>query len=58
MFGIMTGGASQGYKKEKSEIEISKTIDKYSQMKRFHHDHHIQVYMYALIYLDTDTVTE
>ena len=31
-------------------------MDKYAQLKRFHHDHRLQVYMYANIYVDTETI--
>ena len=29
---------------------------KYSQLKRFHHDCLLQVYMYAFMYVDTQTI--
>ena len=46
---IMTVKASKGYKK----IE-DRTIknDKYAQMKMFHHDRQLQVYMYDFKYVD------
>ena len=30
---------------------------KYAQLKRFHHECQLQVYMYALVYLDPNTMT-
>ena len=35
-----------------------KNNNKYSQMKRFHHDCRLQVYMYTSIYVDSETMTE
>ena len=32
-------------------------MDKCAQLKRFHNDLRIQVYMYALIYVDPETIT-
>ena len=31
-------------------------MDKYAQMKRFHHDCQLQAYMYASMYVDTQTI--
>ena len=31
-------------------------MDKYAQMKRFHHDLRLQVYMYDFMYVDTKTM--
>ena len=31
-------------------------MDKYAQLKRFHNDSRIQVYMYAFIYVDPKTI--
>ena len=31
-------------------------MDKYAQLKRFHYDRQIQVYMYALMYVDNQTM--
>ena len=31
-------------------------MDKYAQLKRFHHDHQLQFYMYALMYVDPETM--
>ena len=40
------------------KIEQSKIMDKYSQMKRFHHDPRLQDNIYAFIYLDTEAILE
>ena len=32
-------------------------MDKYAQLKRFHHDHSLQLYMYTFMYVDTDTIS-
>ena len=32
-------------------------LDKYAQLKYFHHYCQIQVYMYHFIYVDTETIT-
>ena len=44
--------------KEKSDIEWSKSMDKYAQIDIFHHDQNHQVYMYAFMYIDTNTISE
>ena len=31
-------------------------MDKYSQLKRFHHDRQLQAYMYDFMYVDTETM--
>ena len=31
-------------------------MDKYAQLNRFHHNRQLQVYMYALMYVDTETM--
>ena len=31
-------------------------MDKYAQLKRFHRDHQLQVYMYGFMYVDPDTI--
>ena len=33
-------------------------MDKYAQMKRFHYDHQLQVYMYAFMYVDLEIMEE
>ena len=33
-------------------------MDKYAQMQAFHCDHQHQVYMYALMYVDTEIMSE
>ena len=33
-------------------------MDKYAQIKRFHYDRQLQVYMDAFIYVDSDTTEE
>ena len=32
-------------------------MDKYTQLKRFHNDQQLQVYMYDFMYVDPETVT-
>ena len=41
---------------EKSDTEISKPMDKYTQIKRFHYEFRIQVYMYVSMYVDPGTM--
>ena len=31
-------------------------MDTYTQLKRFHHDHGLQFYIYAFMYVDTKTI--
>ena len=31
-------------------------MDKYAQLKRFHHDRQLQVYIYAFMYVDNQTM--
>ena len=31
-------------------------MDKYAEQKKFHHDHQLQVYMYAFMYVDPKTI--
>ena len=31
-------------------------MDIYAQLKRFHHDHLLQVYMYDFMYVDNETI--
>ena len=40
----------------KKETELSKVMDKYTQLNRFYHDQILKVYMYAFIYVDPDTM--
>ena len=35
-----------------------KIIDKYAQIKRFHHDSWLQLYIYAFMYVDTENIPE
>ena len=42
--------------KRKTETEPSKIMDKCVQLKRFHRDHRLQVYMYAFMYVDIETI--
>ena len=49
---VPTGEASEGSKIIIKETERSKFMDKYAQLKRFHNDLQLQVYMYAFMYAD------
>ena len=42
--------------KIKTETLRSKIMDKYAQLKKFHHDRRVQVYMYAFMYVYPDTI--
>ena len=53
---VIIGEVSKGYK-NKNMIEKDKKIEKYAQMKRFHYELQLQVYMYTLMYIDTETMT-
>ena len=33
-------------------------MDKYAQLKRFHHNSRLQVYMYTFTYVDPETILE
>ena len=48
---VLKGEASKVYK-ERKQREKSTIMDKYSQLKRFHHDLRLQVYIYAFMYVD------
>ena len=41
---------------ENTETELSKIVDKYAQLKRFHHYLRLQVYIYSSIYADPQTM--
>ena len=43
--------------KRKTETKWSKIMDKYAQLKRFHCDYQLQVYMYAFMYVDSETMS-
>ena len=45
-------------KRKKPETKRSKFMYKYSQLKRFFYDRQLQVYMYAFMYVDPDTMPE
>ena len=53
---VPTGEASEGSKIIIKETEQSKFMDKYAQLKRFHNDLQLQVYMYAFMYVDPETM--
>ena len=55
MLKFLTGEASKGYK-NKNQRWNDKNPDKYTLLKRFHHDHQLQVYMYALMYFNPKTM--
>ena len=44
------------YIKRKTETEQSKIIDEYMQLKRFHHDCQLKMYMYNFMYVNPDTM--
>ena len=56
MLEFLTGKASKGF--FLSETEISETMDKYAQIKRFNYDFQLQVYMYYFMYVDPETIAE
>ena len=56
MLKILRGEASKYYKRKKSETERSKIMCKYVQLKRFHNDRRLQVYMYSFMYVDPQTI--
>ena len=49
MLEVLTGEASKGYK-NKNRDRMIKIMYKYAQLKRFHNDRRLQVYMYAFMY--------
>ena len=57
IFEIRTDESSKGYK-QKNLIQNDKIMDKYAPKKRFHYDLRLQVYMYDLIYVYPETMTE
>ena len=56
MLKIIISETSKGYLKIRIDTERLKIMDKYSQLKRFHHDRVLQVYMHAFMYVDPDTI--
>ena len=54
MLKVITGEASKVYENLKTETERSKIMYKYAQLKRFHHDLQLQVYMYDFKYVDSE----
>ena len=55
MLKVLKVEPTKGYK-NKQQIHNDKNMDKYAQLKRFNHDQRLQVYMYAFMYVDTQTV--
>ena len=55
---VLTDESSKGYKRKKPQTKRSKFMYKYSQLRRFYHDGQLQVYMYAFMYVDPDTMLE
>ena len=53
---VLTGESSKGYKKKQVETEWSKIMYNCSQLNMFHHDCQLQFYMYAFMYVDTETI--
>ena len=43
---------------KKNQRQNDKKKDKYAQIKRFHYDRWLQVYMNAFIYVDTEIIEE
>ena len=43
-------------KRRKPRDRTIKNMDKYAQLKTFHHDRQLQVYMYDFMYVDTKTI--
>ena len=56
MLEIITGEALNGFKNKNQRQ--NKKIYEYTQMKRFHYDWQVQVYMYAFMYFNLDTIVE
>ena len=56
MLYIVTGKVSKRYKKKKIDTRLSKIMDKYAKMKRFHYDRRLQFYMYSFMYVDPETL--
>ena len=56
MLEIITGEALNGFK-NKNQRQNDK-IYKYTQMKRFHYDWQVQVYMYAFMYFNPEKIAE
>ena len=56
MLKFLTDEASKGYKKRKKRHRKIKIMDKYAQLNIFHHDHQLQVYMYAFMYVDPEKI--
>ena len=55
MLKVLTGEASKGYN-IKNETEQSRIMDKYSSLKRFHHERRPQLYMYVFMYVYPQTI--
>ena len=58
MVEILIGEVSKGYKNKNSETKLLKKKDKYALMKRFQSDRQLQIYMYAFVYIDPETISE
>ena len=56
MLKVLKGESLNSYKK-KNRDRTTKNYGKYAQLKRFHHDHQIQIYMYYFIYEDPETMS-
>ena len=56
MLKVLACETSKCYEKKKAETKISKIMDKYAQLKRFHDDRRPQFYIYVFIYDNTQTM--
>ena len=55
MLKVLTGEAKKGYK-NKNRRKTIQIMNKYTQLKKFQHDHQLQVYMYAFMHVDPETM--
>ena len=55
MLKVITDEISKGYERKKWETELLKK-DKYALLKTFYCGWQLQVYLYAFMYIDPDTI--
>ena len=57
MLEVLIGEASKGYKNKEYDTEQQKKLIN-MKMKRFHYDRQLQIYMYAFMYVDPETMSD
>ena len=51
MLEVFTGEALKWYKNKNTDNKVSKSMEKYAQIERYHHDWQLQVLMFYFMYV-------